>query len=69
VFAIQRILLQVFANSLQHSGAREIRLEAHANGAQRLCQGRARAARDRVGKALPRGLIVLNGQARWSGSE
>lgn len=32
VFAIQRILLQAFANSLQHSGAREIRLAAHANG-------------------------------------
>jgi len=34
VFAIQRILLQAFANSLQHSGARRIRLAAHANGSQ-----------------------------------
>jgi signal transduction histidine kinase len=34
VFAIQRILLQAFANSLQHSGARRIRLAAHANGDQ-----------------------------------
>ena len=32
VFAIQRILLQAFANSLQHSGAREIRVAARANG-------------------------------------
>jgi signal transduction histidine kinase len=32
VFAIQRILLQAFANSLQHSGAREIRLSAHSCG-------------------------------------
>jgi len=34
VFAIQRILLQAFANSLQHSGARRIRLAAHAYGNQ-----------------------------------
>jgi signal transduction histidine kinase len=32
VFAIQRILLQAFANSLQHSWAREIRLAALADG-------------------------------------
>lgn len=32
VFTIQRILLQAFANSLQHSGAREIRVAARATG-------------------------------------